>query len=77
MQFKDECEPGFSKTTNSPQFVLRDSRASETRARVKITPREKRRHAAGREKNDFNLVARAFPLNNAHPFLREKPWGRE
>ena len=29
-------------------------RASETRARVKITPREKRRHAAGREKN-FSL----------------------
>ena len=26
-------------------FFLRDSRASETRARVKITPREKRRHA--------------------------------
>ena len=31
---------------------LRDSRASERRARVKITPREKRRHAAGREKNE-------------------------
>ena len=29
-----------------------DSRASETRACVKITPREKRRHAAGREKNE-------------------------
>ena len=28
-------------------FFLRDSRASETRASVKITPREKRRHAAG------------------------------
>ena len=28
-----------------------DSRASKTRGRVKITPREKRRHAAGREKN--------------------------
>ena len=27
-------------------FFLRDSRASETRARVKITPREKRGHAA-------------------------------
>ena len=29
-------------------FFLRDSRASETRARVKITPREKSRHAACR-----------------------------
>ena len=28
------------------------SSGSETRARVKITPREKRRHAAGREKNE-------------------------
>ena len=35
-----------------PHFSSRDSRASETRARVKITPREKRRHAAGREKNE-------------------------
>ena len=26
-------------------FFLRDNRASETRARVKIIPREKRRHA--------------------------------
>ena len=44
------CGPLFS----SPPFVLRDCRASETRVRVKITPREKRRHAAGREKN-FSL----------------------
>ena len=29
-------------------FFLRDSRASETRGRVKITPREKRGHAACR-----------------------------
>ena len=36
------------KTTSGPPFFLRDSRASETRARLKITPREKRRHAAGR-----------------------------
>ena len=35
----------------SPIF-LRDSRESETLARVKITPREKRRHAAEREKNE-------------------------
>ena len=34
-----------------PHFSSRDSRASETRARVKIIPREKRRHAAGTEKN--------------------------
>ena len=32
------------QTTSSPPFFLRDSRASETRAPVKITPREKRRH---------------------------------
>ena len=32
------------------EFFLGNSRVSETRARVKITPREKRRHAAGREK---------------------------
>ena len=31
------------QTTSSPPFFLRDSRASETRACVKITPREKRR----------------------------------
>ena len=37
---------------SSPPFFLRDSRACETRARVKITPREKRRHAAEREKNE-------------------------
>ena len=35
-----------------PHFSSRDSRASETRARVKITPRKKRRHAAGREKSE-------------------------
>ena len=28
----------FDLTTNSPPFFLRDSRASETRAREKITP---------------------------------------
>ena len=35
-----------------PPFFLR---ASESRARVKITPREKGRHAAGREKNEGNV----------------------
>ena len=34
-----------------PHFSSGTGRASETRARVKITPREKRQHAAGREKN--------------------------
>ena len=33
--------PSFWQTTGSPPFFLRDSRASETLARVKITPREK------------------------------------
>ena len=28
-------------TSSSPPFFLKDSRASETQARVKITPREK------------------------------------
>ena len=37
--------PFRTQTTGSPPFFLRDIRASETRARVKITPREKRRHA--------------------------------
>ena len=31
----------FLQTTSSPPFFLRDSRASETRVRAKITPREK------------------------------------
>ena len=39
-------------TTSSPPFFLRDSKACETRARVKITPSEKRWHAVGREKNE-------------------------
>ena len=43
-----------TQTTSSPPFFLRDSRANETRARVKIIARKKRRHAAGREKN-FSL----------------------
>ena len=44
------------QTTSSPPFVLRDSRASEARARVKITPREKRRHAAGREQEILGML---------------------
>ena len=45
----------------SPVF-LRDSRASETRGRVKIIPREKRRHAAGRGKNSFSSLPAACHL---------------
>ena len=45
-----------------PHFSSRDSRARETRARVKITPREKRRHAAGREKNHFSPPHRVSPF---------------
>ena len=37
-------------------FFLRDSGASETRARVKITPREKGEQAAGGEKNEGLLT---------------------
>ena len=50
------CGPLFFSEVDyewSP-IVIRDCRGSETRARVKITPREKRWHAAGREKN-FSL----------------------
>ena len=40
-----------SLTTRSPPFFLRDSRASETRAREKITPtREKATRGGEREK---------------------------
>ena len=53
-------------TTSSLPFVLRDSRTSETRARVKITLREKRRHAAGREKNHFlSLQKTALQVHHA------------
>ena len=48
-------------TTSSSLFVLRDSRARKTLARVKITLRERRRHSAGREKHEgpsfFSLSA--------------------
>ena len=44
--------PTFETRSKLCPLFLRDSRASETRACVKITPREKRRHAAGREKNE-------------------------
>ena len=35
----------FDRLRVVPHFFLRDSRASETRGRVKITPREKRRRS--------------------------------
>ena len=49
------------QTTSSPRFFLRDSKACETLARVKITPREKRRHAAGREKNALAFRSLYYP----------------
>ena len=71
------------QTTSSPPFFLRDSRASETRARVKITPREKRRHAAGREKNESpRRVSPFLAWDNFHARSRfsrstipEEKWG--
>ena len=60
-QLRIESELRKVCTLCAPLFFFRSRlrevphcRASETRARVKITPREKRRHAAGREKN-FSL----------------------
>ena len=53
----------YSRLTSSPPFFLRDSGASETRARVKINPREKSRHAAGREKmRDYRQSPSFWPL---------------
>ena len=54
---------------SGPPFFLRDSRASETRARVKITPREKRRHAAGTEKNACRLFSRGAIFTRARVSL--------
>ena len=50
-------------------FFLRDSRASETRARVKITPCEKRRHAQFLAWGDFH--ARSRFARSLH-----YPWGK-
>ena len=71
---------------SSPPFFLRDSRASETRARVKITPRKKRRHAAGRENSIIFLSPRRVSpllawgnfharLRFARPTIPEEKWG--
>ena len=42
-------------TMTSPPFFLRDSRLSEMLVRLKITTREKRRHAAGGRENFFRV----------------------
>ena len=59
-------------------MTLRNTRlrASETRARVKITLREKRRHAAGREKNACRLFSRRV-ISRALAFRSlYYPWGK-
>ena len=59
-------------------MTLRNTRlrASETRARVKITLREKRRHAAGREKNACRLFSRGV-ISRALAFRSlYYPWGK-
>ena len=61
----------YSQASSSPPFFRRDSRASETRARVKITLREKRRHAAGRQKNE-GLQTIFLSPRRVSPFLA---WG--
>ena len=72
----DEIGMGDSKFCRLrvvPHFSSRDSRASETRARVKITPREKRRHAACR------LFSRGVIFTRARVSLAllslEEKWG--
>ena len=46
--------PGFIRLqdNSSPHFFLSDSRVSEMRAQMKITPHEKRQHVVGRVKNE-------------------------
>ena len=53
-----------------PPFFLRDSRVSEMRACMTISPCEKRQHTAGREKNEGHLIF-LFPRCMS-PFL---VWG--
>ena len=57
---------GPPQTTSSPSLFLIDSRASETRARVKISPREKKRHAWG----DYHARSRF-----AYSAIPEEKWG--
>ena len=58
-QIAESEKRGFG---SRPPFFLRHSRASETRARVKITPRQKRR--------DFHARSRF-----AHSSIPEEKWG--
>ena len=63
-------------TTSTLPFFLRDSRGSEARARVKITPREKRRHALSPPRlaflpwGDFHARSRF-----ARSTIPEEKWG--
>ena len=65
------------QTTSNPPFFLRDSRASKTRARVKINPREKRRHAAGERKMSPFLLWVDFHARSrfARSTIPEEKWG--
>ena len=68
---------------SSPPFFLRDTRPNETGARVKITPREKRRHAAARPHFSLSPPRIAFlALGDFHARSRfacstipEEKWG--
>ena len=70
-KFDDETDPNNYQTTSSPLFLLRHRRSHETRARVKITPREKRRYAAGREKI-FSLPAACRLFSRGVIFTRAR-----
>ena len=59
------------QTTSSPSFFLRDSRAYETRARVKITTREKTRSVSPfLARGDFHARSRF-----ARSTIPEEKWG--
>ena len=55
------------QTTSSPPIFLRDSTACKTRARLRITPRENKRHAAW---GDFHARSRF-----ARSTIPEEKWG--
>ena len=61
----------------SPPFFLRDSRACETRVRLKITPCKKKRHTAGREKNvcACRLFSGGLIFMHARSTIPEEKWG--
>ena len=48
---------------SSPHFFLSDSRVSEMRAQMKITPHEKRQHVVGRVKNEGLQTKPHFSLS--------------